>query len=158
MILASSFSLFISVENNNTSSVLTSCVSVQILYSPICCNHLVNARSFCLQGCDPVNMKSVKCMLCAWTLIFLDIVKGGYCSTHMNYETHFQFISFAYTHSSLDIHFKTLNNLKTKVYEGKEKIMSHIYIVVFGVHCHLNLIPKHRLIHYPLFIFFSRQW
>ncbi len=50
----------------------------------------------------------------------MDIVKGGYCSTHMTYGTHFQFVYFAYKHSLLGTSI-AVDDLKTKAYESKEK-------------------------------------
>lgn len=41
------------------------------------------------------------------------------------------FLLLTHTLSTLDIHFIAVDDLKTKAYESKEKIMSHT--VVFGV-------------------------
>lgn len=120
---------------------------MQPLYSLICCNHLVEILCKKLLF---ARMWPSECEICEMHAMCLKLDNFGHCERRLLFNTHDLWNSLSvyffclHTHSTLDIHFIAVDDLKTKAYESKEKIMSRT----------VDLISKNRLIHHAFFILF----
>lgn len=135
ILLNSSFSLslFISVENNDTSSVLT-CICAAIVLSDMLqppCGNLMQEAFVCQDVTQWTwnlwNACYVPEPWQVWTL-WKEVIVQHTWPMKLIFSL---FLLLTHTLSTLDIHFIAVDDLKTKAYESKEKIMSHT--VVFGV-------------------------
>ncbi len=121
---------------------------MQPLYSLICCNHLVEILCKKLLF---ARMWPSECEICEMHAMCLNLDNFGHCERRLLFNTHDLWNSLSVyffclpTHSTLDIHFIAVDDLKTKAYESKEKIMSRT----------VDLISKNRLIHHAFLFSFS---
>lgn len=137
-----SLSLFISVENINTSSVWE---LFEPLYSLICCNHLV--KILCKKLLF-ARMWPSECEICEMHAMCLNLDHFGHCERRLLFNTHDLWNSFS-VHFFFCLHtlfFGHPFHSRTKVYKERKDYESQIFCGFWcDTVCHLNLITKHRL-------------